>query len=139
MYCINCGKPLSENDKVCPACNTVVKPTGKTPVQVIVKEPRPSASTLSSVGFKDSFWVVGLQICGYCLISLMLFVSVVGAVSVVFKFAFNSDSSARLLIFFPALFGFVLVAFLTVAGLMIYLQISSDTDKIRYLLDNYKN
>jgi hypothetical protein len=28
MYCKNCGEPLNENDRVCPACGTPVEKTG---------------------------------------------------------------------------------------------------------------
>jgi hypothetical protein len=142
MYCSNCGKPLGENDQICPACQTVVKPTGKTPVQVLVKGKSSPEPAYSMAGFRDSFWVIGLKIWERILfVGILIGGIFLGAFALdrIFPDSVKLGYTQRLLLFSPAFIAAALVAFLVTAVLVVFIDMASDIAKIRHTLLNRKN
>jgi hypothetical protein len=135
-YCTNCGNGLGKNDQICPACQTVVKPTGETPVQVIVKEKRPPEPEFSMVGFRDNFWVSGLRGWGQLLFLAALIGGAVAGYTAS-HWLWDGRNLARAIgAFLIAFLPFAIGGFLLVAVMMVFVEMASDIAKIRYMLTN---
>jgi RNA polymerase subunit RPABC4/transcription elongation factor Spt4 len=135
-YCTNCGNLLGENDQtICPACKTVVKHTGETPGQAIIREQQQSPFVFLSVGYKDNFWVRNLRIWGYLLfIGTLISGAVVGYGAS--EWMRGGEKALTFIIIFVL---FAIGGFLLVAAMMLFVEMASDIGKIRHMLENRKN
>ena len=134
-YCTNCGNLLGENDQACPACNTVVKSAGKIPIQADAWKKPPSAQVFSSEGYVDSFWIIGLRICGW----VAFIGALIAGIDLGLKISRWVAGNEKFTVFLRVFLFFAIGGFLLVAVLMVFVEMASDIGRIRRMLESRKN
>lgn len=71
MYCIKCGVKLSDNQKVCPLCETVVfhpeiMPTGDDPLDPVQRHPAPQVKSHAALVVITTLFLLPLLITALC-------------------------------------------------------------------------
>lgn len=125
MYCGNCGSQIQDGSPTCPVCGAPQRVQQPAP-RPAPPEPVPPVGS-GRAGTSESGWGLGLRIFGWFLFIAIILSSVVAGI----RFF---DQTNEPLFLVACIVGGFLVAFFTVASLMVRLNQARDTAEIRDLL-----
>lgn len=122
MFCVECGQRIEPGTNVCPECG---KPVNQTPGG----EPKRDYTSEGKEMFKKmqsgSFWITGMRIFAWIFAGLIVLSGFISFVAMTVSYYGNG------LVGFLTFLSSVVVAFLCVAGMMIFLDLARDVSEIK--------